>query len=143
MATEKEFSKSITEKNMNIPLQLQVLLPMPCLAFSLSSSIKFPNIKFTQPIANHWPPLLTIFTVGSKKVERHSPKLKPHSHLQLFTTSRRDRTWMWKLGKKGSEIPQQQQQLTLGGRGHGYIYRWLLLRYDRKPQNSVKQVSFN
>ena len=68
MATEKQFSKNITEKNMNIPLQLQVLSPMQC-PFSLSSSIKFPNIKFTQPVANHWPPLLTIFTVGSKKVK--------------------------------------------------------------------------
>ena len=31
----------------------------------------------------------------------------------------------------------------MGGRGHGYIYGLLLLMYDRKPQNSVKQLSFN
>ena len=30
-----------------------------------------------------------------------------------------------------------------GGRGHGYIYAWFLLMYDRKPQNSIKQLSFN
>ena len=46
--------KILHEKNMtNTPLQLQVLPPMPCTPFSPSSSIKFPNIKFTQPIANH------------------------------------------------------------------------------------------
>ena len=31
----------------------------------------------------------------------------------------------------------------LGGRGHGCIYGWFLFMYDRKPQNSVKQLSFN
>ena len=31
----------------------------------------------------------------------------------------------------------------LGGREHCYIYGWFLLMYDRKPQNSVKQLSFN
>ena len=25
----------------------------------------------------------------------------------------------------------------------GYTYGWFLLTYDRKPQNSVKQLSFN
>ena len=30
-----------------------------------------------------------------------------------------------------------------GGRRHGCAYGWLLLIYDRKPQNSVKQLSFN
>ena len=29
------------------------------------------------------------------------------------------------------------------GRGHGCTYGWFLLMYDRKPQNSVKQLSFN
>ena len=28
------------------------------------------------------------------------------------------------------------------GKGHGYYNGWFLL-YDRKPQNSVKQLSFN
>ena len=31
----------------------------------------------------------------------------------------------------------------LRGRGHGCTYGWFLLMYDRKPQNSVKQLSFN
>ena len=31
----------------------------------------------------------------------------------------------------------------MGGRGHGYTYGWFLLMCDRKPQNSVKQLSFN
>ena len=31
----------------------------------------------------------------------------------------------------------------LGGRVHGCTYGWFLLMYDRKPQNSVKQLSFN
>ena len=31
----------------------------------------------------------------------------------------------------------------LGGRVHGYTYGWFLLMYDRKPQNSVKQLSFD
>ena len=31
----------------------------------------------------------------------------------------------------------------LGGKGHGCIYDWLLLMFDRKQQNSVKQLSFN
>ena len=30
-----------------------------------------------------------------------------------------------------------------GGRGHGCTYGWFLLMYDRKPQNSVKQLFFN
>ena len=30
----------------------------------------------------------------------------------------------------------------LGGRGHECTYGWFLLMYDRKPQNSVKQLSF-
>ena len=29
------------------------------------------------------------------------------------------------------------------GRGHMYTYGWLILRFDRKQQNSVKQLSFN
>jgi len=29
------------------------------------------------------------------------------------------------------------------GRGHGRTNGWFLLMYDRKPQNSVKQLSFN
>ena len=29
-----------------------------------------------------------------------------------------------------------------GGWGHGCTYGWFLI-YDRKPQNSVKQISFN
>lgn len=45
--------KYYMKKTTNTPLQLQVLPPMPCTPFSPSSSIKFPNIKFTQPIANH------------------------------------------------------------------------------------------
>ena len=31
----------------------------------------------------------------------------------------------------------------LGRRGHGCTYGWFFLIYDRKPQNSVKQLSFN
>ena len=31
----------------------------------------------------------------------------------------------------------------LEGRGHGCTYGWFLLIYDRKPQNSVKQLFFN
>ena len=31
----------------------------------------------------------------------------------------------------------------LGGRGHVCTYGWFLLMYDRKSQNSVKQLSFN
>ena len=31
----------------------------------------------------------------------------------------------------------------LGRRGHRCTYGWFLLIYDRKPQNSVKQLSFN
>ena len=31
----------------------------------------------------------------------------------------------------------------LGGTGHGCTCSWFLLMYDRKPQNSVKQLSFN
>ena len=31
-----------------------------------------------------------------------------------------------------------------GSKGCGYIYLWLfMLRFDRKQQNSVKQLSFN
>ena len=31
-----------------------------------------------------------------------------------------------------------------GSKGWGYIYLWLfMLRFDRKQQNSVKQLSFN
>ena len=28
------------------------------------------------------------------------------------------------------------------GRGHMYTHGWLMLRFDRKQQNSVKQLSF-
>ena len=31
----------------------------------------------------------------------------------------------------------------LGGRGHGCIYGWFLLMYDRRPQSSIKQIPFN
>ena len=31
----------------------------------------------------------------------------------------------------------------LGGRGHVCTYGWFLLMYDRKQQNSVKQLSFD
>ena len=30
----------------------------------------------------------------------------------------------------------------MGGRGHGCTYGWFLLMYDRKPQNSIKQLPF-
>ena len=30
-----------------------------------------------------------------------------------------------------------------GERGHGCTYGWVLLMFDRKLQNSVKQLSFN
>ena len=30
-----------------------------------------------------------------------------------------------------------------GRRGHGYTYGWFLFMHDRKPQNSVKPLSFN
>ena len=30
-----------------------------------------------------------------------------------------------------------------GGKGHACTYDWFLLIYDRKPQNSVKQISLN
>ena len=29
------------------------------------------------------------------------------------------------------------------GRGYMYTYGWFILRFDRKQQNSVKQLSFN
>ena len=29
------------------------------------------------------------------------------------------------------------------GRGYMYTYVWFMLRFDRKQQNSVKQLSFN
>jgi len=29
------------------------------------------------------------------------------------------------------------------GRGYVYIYGWFMLRFDRKQQNSAKQLSFN
>ena len=29
------------------------------------------------------------------------------------------------------------------GSGHMYTYGWFMLRFDRKQQNSVKQLSFN
>ena len=29
------------------------------------------------------------------------------------------------------------------GRGHMYTYGWFMLRFDRKQQNSAKQLSFN
>ena len=29
------------------------------------------------------------------------------------------------------------------GRGYMYTYHWIMLRFDRKQQNSVKQLSFN
>ena len=29
------------------------------------------------------------------------------------------------------------------GRGHMYTYGWFMLMFDRKQQNSVKQLSFN
>ena len=29
------------------------------------------------------------------------------------------------------------------GRGYMYTYGWLILRFDREQQNSVKQLSFN
>ena len=31
----------------------------------------------------------------------------------------------------------------LGGKGHGCIYGLFLLMFDRKQQNSIKQLSFN
>ena len=35
------------------------------------------------------------------------------------------------------------QHHSLGGRGCRCTYGWFLLMYDRKPQNSVQQLSFN
>ena len=29
------------------------------------------------------------------------------------------------------------------GRGYIYIHGWFMLGFDRKPQNSIKQLSFN
>ena len=30
-----------------------------------------------------------------------------------------------------------------GGRGHMYTYGWFMLMFDRKQENSVKQLSFS
>ena len=30
-----------------------------------------------------------------------------------------------------------------GGSGYMYTYDWFMLRFDRKQQNSIKQLSFN
>ena len=38
---------------------------------------------------------------------------------------------------------RQGEEGGLGERGHGNAYGWFLLMYNRKPQNSVKQLSFN
>ena len=32
---------------------------------------------------------------------------------------------------------------VLKGKGYMYTYAWFMLRFDRKQQNSVKQLSFN
>ena len=30
-----------------------------------------------------------------------------------------------------------------GGRGHMYVYGWLMLMFDKKQHSTIKQLSFN
>ena len=47
--------------------------------------------------------------------------------------------WLSDRLKRGEEGDGRRS----GREGHGCTYGWYLLMYDRKPQNSVKQLSFN
>ena len=50
--------------------------------------------------------------------------------------------WFDLLAVQGT-LKSLLQHHSSGGRGRGCTYGWFLLMYDRKPQNSVKQLSFN
>ena len=72
--------------------------------------------------------------------------------------------WTWGEGRRGWDVERVIRKLTLSrkqglcinlegweGEGDGrevkkiymYIYGWFMLRFDRKQQNSAKQLSFN
>lgn len=73
--------------------------------------IKHSNVKLTQPIANHWPPLLTIFTAGSKMPEQ-STKLKPGSHFGPLLHPEKKETECKKQGVRGEISLNNKHSIT-------------------------------
>ena len=47
--------------------------------------------------------------------------------------------WEWSAASNETD----NQERFSKGKGYMYIYGWFMLRFDRKQQNSVKQLSFN
>ena len=75
-------------------------------------------------------------------------KCQNFGHL-MWRTDSLEKTLM--LGKIEGKRRRGQQRMRWGGRwegvskgrGYMYTYGWFMLRFDRKQQNSVKQLSFN
>ena len=71
------------------------------------------------------------------------------SNIEIYNTlckteSQRDfAVWLRELKQGLCNRLKGGEEREMGRRGHGYTYGWFLLMYDRKPQNSVKQLSFN
>ena len=74
----------------------------------------------------------------------------PKSNVETYITickidsQREFAVWLRKL-KQGLCINLEGQDGEGGskGRGYRYTYGWFMLRFDRKQQNSLKQLSFN
>ena len=50
--------------------------------------------------------------------------------------------WLRELKQGLCDSLKVEMGMEMGGWGHECTYGWFLLMYDRKPQNSVKQLSF-
>ena len=62
--------------------------------------------------------------IKKTKLHLNFQEVSGHFNISIIQTS-----LLWERGSRG--------------RGHMYTYGWLLLMFDRKQQNSVKQLSFN
>ena len=76
---------------------------------------------------------------GENKIEIHKTICKIDNQWEFAV-------WLRELKQGLCDRQKGGMGREMGGRserGHGWTYDWFLLMNDRKPQNSVKQLSFN
>ena len=84
-----------------------------------------------------------------KGEEEGEGEIYGESNMEIYNTiceidsQREFFVWIRELKQGLSDNLEGWDGEEMGGRGHGYTYGWFLLMYDRKPQNSVKQLTFN
>ena len=88
--------------------------------------------------------------MGTQEVEKGEGEMYGESNMEIYTTickvdsQQEFAVWPREL-KQGlcNKLKGWDGEGGPTGRGNMYTYGWLMLMFDRKQQNSVKQLSFN